>query len=133
MPARLIVNIDVDDLDRAIEFYSRVFDLRLERRLFEDTVAELSGASSPIFLLANPAGTRATPSAPQMRDYRRHWTPVHLDLVVEDVREAVEKATFHRARLEGEIEAYEWGRMARMADPFGHGFCLIEFSGRGYG
>jgi hypothetical protein len=22
--------------------------------------------------------------------------------------------------------------MARMADPFGHGFCLLQFKGRGY-
>jgi lactoylglutathione lyase len=26
-----------------------------------------------------------------------------------------------------------WGRLALLADPFGHGFCLIEFKGRSYG
>jgi hypothetical protein len=25
-----------------------------------------------------------------------------------------------------------WGRIATFADPCGHGFCLIEFSARGY-
>jgi lactoylglutathione lyase len=27
----------------------------------------------------------------------------------------------------------KWGRMANLADPFGHGLCLVEFRGRGYG
>jgi hypothetical protein len=25
-----------------------------------------------------------------------------------------------------------WGRIAHMADPFGHGLCLIQFLGCGY-
>ena len=25
-----------------------------------------------------------------------------------------------------------WGRIAILADPFGHGLCLLQFSGRGY-
>jgi hypothetical protein len=37
-----------------------------------------------------------------------------------------------RAQLKGEIQAHEWGRIANMADPFGNGFCLIEFIERGY-
>ena len=36
------------------------------------------------------------------------------------------------ATLEREIQVQAWGRMANMADPFGHGFCLLEFRGRGY-
>jgi predicted enzyme related to lactoylglutathione lyase len=34
--------------------------------------------------------------------------------------------------IEGAIQTREWGRIANMADPFGNGFCLIEFIGRGY-
>jgi len=30
------------------------------------------------------------------------------------------------------VRTHSWGRIAVMADPFGHGFCLIEFLGRGY-
>jgi predicted enzyme related to lactoylglutathione lyase len=37
------------------------------------------------------------------------------------------------AQLEGDIQTHKWGRIANMADPFGNGFCLIEFIGRGYG
>jgi hypothetical protein len=34
--------------------------------------------------------------------------------------------------MEGEIETHNWGRIAHMADPFGHGICFIQFLGRGY-
>ena len=70
--------------------------------------------------------------APRLRDYTRHWTPVHLDFVVPEIQSAVVQARNAGARLEGEVRTHNWGRIAVMADPFGHGFCLIEFLGRGY-
>ena len=57
---------------------------------------------------------------------------MHLDFVVSDVAAAVRRAEAAGAWLEGEIRTHEWGRIAVLADPFGHGFCLIEFVGRGY-
>ena len=57
---------------------------------------------------------------------------MHLDFVVADVAAAVGRATDAGATIEGEIETHGWGRIARMADPFGHGICFIEFLGRGY-
>jgi lactoylglutathione lyase len=36
------------------------------------------------------------------------------------------------AKLEGDIQTFPWGRIAMMSDPFGHGFCLLQFIGRGY-
>jgi predicted enzyme related to lactoylglutathione lyase len=36
------------------------------------------------------------------------------------------------ATLDREIQQREYGRMANLADPFGNGFDLIEFSGSGY-
>jgi hypothetical protein len=44
----------------------------------------------------------------------------------------VARATNAGARLEGEVRTHKWGRIAVMSDPFGHGFCLIQFLGRGY-
>ena len=75
-----------------------------------------------------------TPSrgAPSTRDYRRHWTPVHLDFVVTGLDAAVEIAQRLGATLEQGIKEAAWGRLALMADPFGHGFCLLEFKGRSY-
>jgi|SRR5215471_1371476 len=131
MTGELLANIDVDDLERAIEFYSRALGLRLGRRLGEG-VAEMLGASSAVYLLAKTAGSAASAGTPQRRDYQRHWTPVHLDFVVPDIQAAVQRAKAAGAQLEGEVQTYQWGHIATMADPFGHGFCLIEFRGRGY-
>jgi predicted enzyme related to lactoylglutathione lyase len=128
----LLVNVDVDDLDRAIDFYRAALGLTLKRRLFDDTVAEMAGASSPVFLLKKDAGSVASSSATSARDYRRHWTPVHLDVVVDDLEAWVARAEAAGATREGDVQAYGWGRIAFMADPFGHGFCLLQFSGCGY-
>ena len=125
------VCIDVDDLEKGIAFYTRAFDLEVGRRLDRSWV-ELVGALSPIDLLAEPAGGKASPTAEARRDYGRHWTPVHLDFSVPDLDAAVKRAVDAGATLDREIQARPWGRMANMADPFGNGFCLLEFRGRGY-
>ena len=127
----LRVCIDVDDLDKAIAFYTQALGLKVGRR-FGANGTELLGASSPIDLLTKPSGSRATLGGSSMRDYRRHWTPVHLDFAVIDLDEAVRRALAAGAKLERDIQVQEWGRMANLADPFGHGFCLLEFRGRGY-
>jgi predicted enzyme related to lactoylglutathione lyase len=127
----LLVNIDVDDLPRATAFYTGAFGLRIGRR-FGDGGIELLGASSPVYLLAKAAGTRASSHADAVRDYRRHWTPVHLDLVVDDIEAAVARAVAAGATLEQAAQTRSWGKLALLADPFGHGFCFVEFLGRGY-
>ena len=129
---QLLVNVDVDDLERAIEFYTAALGLRVARRLFDGSVAEILGASSQIYLMAKPAGSPASRPSTSVRDYRRHWTPVHLDFAVDDVPAAVERAVAAGAKLEGEIQSYSWGRQATLSDPFGHGFCVLQFSRRGY-
>lgn len=127
----MLVNIDVDDLDRATAFYRDAFGLRVGRR-FGDAVVELLGAPSPIYLLAKPAGTAASAGTGQGRDYGRHWTPVHLDMIVSDLDTAVARAEAAGARIESPAAANDWGRIAMLSDPFGHGLCLIQFTGRGY-
>ena len=127
----LRIDIDVENLDRGIEFYTQALGLKVGRRLGHDW-AELLGAPAPIDLLAKAPGTAASPASPQRREYVRHWTPVHLDFVVSDLDAAVQRARAAGAALEGEIQERKWGRMANMADPFGHGLCLLEFRGRGY-
>lgn len=131
-PMNILVNVDVNDLERAIAFYSKALGLRLERRLFNDMVAEMGGASSKIYLLTHPAGSRASPAAPLVRTYDRHWTPVHIDFETEDVDAAVTRAVGAGATLEAGIQEFAWGRLATLSDPFGHGFCLLQFSDRGY-
>ena len=131
MTHQLLVNIDVDDLEKAVEFYSRGLGLTAGRRLGPDAV-EMLGAGCAIYLLMKPTGTRPFIRAGAGRRYRRHWTPVHLDLAVPDLRAALDQALAAGAKLEGRVAERRWGSMARMADPFGHGFCLLQFKGRGY-
>jgi predicted enzyme related to lactoylglutathione lyase len=118
-----LVNIDVDGLDRAIEFYTSAFDFQVARRFGTDAV-ELVGGSSPIYLLNKAAGTAATASAAPLREYQRHWTPVHLDIVVADLEASVGRALAAGATQEKPVHISKWGRLALMADPFGHGFRL---------
>lgn len=127
----LLVNIDVDDLERGIAFYRDAFGLRIGRR-FGNAAVELVGGSSPLYLLVKPEGSPPTPAWGDVRRYARHWSPVHLDFVVADADAAVRKAVAAGATLEQPVEDTKWGRIAMLADPFGHGFCLVQFTGRGY-
>jgi catechol 2,3-dioxygenase-like lactoylglutathione lyase family enzyme len=128
----LRVCIDVDDLDRGLAFYTRALGLTPGRRTGDEWV-ELLGAPCPIDLLAKPPGTAAMPTGTRaLRDYERHWTPVHLDVVVDDLEAALAHAVAAGAKLERALEEHAWGRIVILSDPFGHGFCLIEFKGRGY-
>lgn len=128
--ADFIVNIDVDDREKAAVFYCQGLGLSRGRR-FPGTI-ELLGGPTPIYLLEKPAGSAAAPGGKTGRSYDRHWTPAHLDFVVDDVDAAVEKAVRAGASLEKPAASRSWGRIAMLADPFGNGFCLIQFSGRGY-
>ena len=97
----VLVCIDVDDLERGIEFYTRGLGLALGHRHGADWV-ELTGAPAPLMLIACPAGSRAC--AAETRRYDRHWTPIHLDFVVDDLSAAVERARAAGATLERDIE-----------------------------
>lgn len=125
----LLVNIDVPDLEAAVAFYTAAFGLAVGRR-FGGEVVELTGWPAPLYLLRKPAGTVG--AGDSRRDYARHWTPVHLDMVVDDVEAAQARAVAAGAVAEGAIRTASWGRLAQLADPFGHGLCLIQFLNRGY-
>jgi predicted enzyme related to lactoylglutathione lyase len=127
----LLVNIDVDDLQKAIDFYGAAFGLRIGRR-FGAHGAEMLGAAAPIYLLVKAAGSGAAKGLAQPRSYARHWTPLHLDFAVADLDAALARAVAVGAVLEDPPETHRWGRIAHLADPFGHGFCLLQFLGRGY-
>jgi predicted enzyme related to lactoylglutathione lyase len=131
MKTTLLVNIDVDDLHKGTEFYCKAFGLTVGRRFGPDSV-ELLGATSPLYLCVKPNGTVASATSRHLRSYARHWTPVHLDFVVDEIEGAVDRARNAGARLEGPVKTSNWGKIAMLADPFGHGICLIQFVGRGY-
>ncbi|MBA0101437.1 VOC family protein [Stenotrophomonas indicatrix] len=128
--ASFIVNLDVPDITAAEAFYTQAFGLRSSRRLGPGAL-ELLGGPTPLYLLQNDAGSAATEDG-DVRDYERHWTPVHLDWVVADIDAALARAVAGGAALERPIRERRWGKIAVLSDPFGHGFCLIQFSDAGY-
>jgi predicted enzyme related to lactoylglutathione lyase len=131
MSVELRICVDVSDLEQAVAFYRDALGLRVGRRLGEQW-AEMLGAQAPVDLLAQKTGTRASPRSAAVRDFERHWTPVHLDCVVKDLDAAVERAVKAGATIDQPAAARPWGRIAVLADPFGNGFCFLEMQGRGY-
>ena len=125
----LLINIDVPDAEAATRFYTKAFGLTVGRRFGKDFV-ELLGWEAPVYLLAKNAGTVG--AGGDLRRYERHWTPFHLDVVVADVDAAVERAVAAGAQLEAPARDAPYGRIAMLADPFGHGFCLLQLSAKGY-
>ena len=123
---KLIVNIDVPALEPAIRFYTEALGLT-HTRTFDDDVAELRGASSTVYLLQKARGTQAVHQPVVERDYQRHWTPVHFDLVVPDVDAAARRAIAAGAHQETGHVDWRGSRCVSFCDPFGHGFCFIEF------
>ncbi|MDF2997975.1 MAG: hypothetical protein K0R27_3612 [Xanthobacteraceae bacterium] len=128
---RLLVNIDVPDFEAARRFYLEAFPLT-EGRRFGTGMVELVGTSCAIYLLVKPAGSNAVPGGGATRAYERHWTPVHLDIVVDAIEPALERAIKAGAVVEAPLREENWGRIAGLADPFGNGFCLIQFTALGY-
>ena len=127
----LLVNIDVDDLAAAERFYCAALALQPGRR-FGNGAVEVLGGSSKIYLLAKEDGSSAIRSLDTHRSYKPHWTPIHIDFVVDDIQSAIERSLAAGAVQDGPVRKHVWGQISLMADPFGHGYCLIEFSAAGY-
>jgi lactoylglutathione lyase len=124
-----LINIDVPDLAKAETFYNQAFGLRTGRRLGSE-VLEMLGGTAPLYLLQKAPGSIG--AADDTRTYRRHWMPMHVDVVVDELEPALERALAAGAIKEGLIREAAWGRIVQLADPFGHGWCLLQFVGRGY-
>jgi predicted enzyme related to lactoylglutathione lyase len=111
--------IDVDDVDRAVEFYGRGLGLTVVEH--EPDWAQVKLGDQTFWIMKIPAG----PQGQISRDYRRHWTPVHLDFTVEDIDEAVKRAVEAGGKLEGEIQHGPKGGLANLVDPSGNGVDLV--------
>lgn len=128
---QLFVNVDVPSVAEAERFYVAALGLRVGRRLGPE-MTELLGLEVPIYLLETKEGSSPVPGATLTRSFTRHWSPVHMDFVVEALEPAIARAEAAGARRESEITLHSWGRIALFSDPFGNGFCLLEMSERGY-
>lgn len=128
----LLINIDVPDLAAAVRFYENGLGFRVRRHLFEGTAPEISLGAVRVFLLEQSDGSLAVPGSGFTRSYTDHWTPVHLDIVVDTLEAATARALAAGARVSDQPRDRDWGRFAPMRDPFGHGFCLLEFGDSDY-
>jgi hypothetical protein len=119
---RIAVSVDVPDLGQGLAFWGAL-GFAEEMRPYPGLVVVAQGTAR-LLLLERPAGSLPhVGGAP--RDYARHWTPVHLDLHVDDPAALRDRALAAGATLEAWHDRPGYPQVAMMADPFGHGFCLI--------
>jgi predicted enzyme related to lactoylglutathione lyase len=113
--------IDVDDVNSAVEFYSRGLGLTVAKH--ESDWAEIKIGEQTIWIMKVEAGTQGRIT----RTFHRHWTPVHLDLIVEeDIEDVVKRAVTAGGRLEHEIQRSEKGALANISDPAGNGIDIVQ-------
>ena len=111
--------IDVDDVDRAVVFYGRGLGLTVVEA--HPDWAHVKLGAQTFWIMKAPAG----PQGQISRDYRRHWTPVHLDFTVDDIDAAVGRAIDAGGKLEGEVQRGAKGALANLSDPSGNGVDLV--------
>jgi len=121
---KISVSIDVSNLKQGEAFYIEALGCKKIRDQGSDMVV-LSTENCDIYLQEKKAGTKPLVSSEVVRDYKRHWTPVHLDFLAKNVDGVVEKILQLGGLHEGG-ESGDWGSIAYCADPFGNGFCVIN-------
>lgn len=120
---KISISIDVSNLQQAETFYTQA--LACKKLRDQGGMSVLSTENCEIYLQEKAPGTQAAPSPAAKRDYRRHWTPIHLDFITEHVDEVVKKILQYGGQQEGG-EQGDWGSIAYCVDPFGNGFCVIN-------
>jgi predicted enzyme related to lactoylglutathione lyase len=112
--------IDVDDIAQAVRFYEEGIGLSVAKH--ETEWAELKLGEQTIWLMKVSAGKGATIT----RKYSRHWTPVHLDIHVDDIDQTIKRAV----AAGGKLEARPKASLANLVDPSGNGVDLVQASGK---
>ena len=120
---KLSVSIDVSDLKQAEDFYIEALGCKKLRD--QGGMSVISVENCDIYLQEKKAGSKAVPTEAIERNYSRHWTPVHIDFLAENINEIVERVLKLGGRHEGG-DSGEWGSIAYCSDPFGNGFCIIK-------
>ncbi|MFK7995139.1 MAG: VOC family protein [Granulosicoccus sp.] len=121
---KLSISIDVPDLVEGESFYVKALGCK-KLRTQGDKMIVLSTDNAEIYLQERSEGTVAVKNSKITRTYERHWTPVHVDFLREDVNEVVAKVKELGGQHEGG-ESGDWGSIAHCVDPFGNGFCIIN-------
>lgn len=118
------LSIDVPNLEAGLRFYGNVFGFREKARPFP-TMAILDANNLTVCMHEKSAGTKSSPNGSDVRRYERHWTPVHVDVHVEDIDAALEKIRAEGGLIETEFRTQGPKPVAFCSDPFGNGFCVI--------
>jgi predicted enzyme related to lactoylglutathione lyase len=121
---RLSVTLDVPDLAAGLAFYGGVFGFTEVARP-HPSYAVLKVGEQTLGLMQKAAGTRPTPANSPVRDYSRHWTPIHLDFHVDDFDDTLARIAAAGGICEERHSTPGRPDVAFCADPFGHGFCLL--------
>jgi predicted enzyme related to lactoylglutathione lyase len=119
------VGVDVPNLSDGVRFYTNAFGFSKVSEPIPG-LAVLRAGASEICLLEKAPGSIPSSHTKETRHYGRHWTPVHMDLHVDNLKSALARAIEAGAKQEQLFENPEHGSVAFCSDPFGHGFCLIE-------
>ena len=119
------ISIDVPDLAEGVAFYCGAFGFSKKSEPVPG-VAVLHGLNVELCLLQKRAGSKPSPGTTDRRSFERHWTPVHLDLHVDDLHAALERVEALGATREQVFKHAGHGSAAFCSDPFGNGFCLLQ-------
>ncbi len=122
MNNRASISIDVADIEQALNFYTTALGCEFKKK-YSDGWQVIAIAGLDIHLQQKAAGTVA--AGEHLRNYDRHWTPVHLDFTVEDIRPCCAAIEKHGGSVESQSFS-EQADIANCADPFGNGFCVIR-------
>jgi predicted enzyme related to lactoylglutathione lyase len=118
------LSIDVPNLEAGLRFYGNVFGFREKARPFP-TMAILDANNLTVCMHEKEARTKSSPGGSDVRRYERHWTPVHVDVHVEDLDAVLEKIRAEGGLVETEFRTEGPMPVAFCSDPFGHGLCVI--------
>jgi hypothetical protein len=80
-----------------------MFGFREKARPFP-TMAILDANNLTVCMHDRAAGTKSAPGGSDLRRYERHWTPVHVDVHVEDPDAVPEKMRAEGGLVETEFE-----------------------------
>lgn len=122
--SRISVCIDVSNIEIAIKFYTQALGCELVKEGEEYT--ELSFDGLKMYLAKRDSGSNPLIVGESSRNFERHWTPVHLDFHVSNIESCVDKINELGGKKEGESSG-DWGSVAFCADPFGNGFCVMQY------
>lgn len=121
---RMGVTLDVPDIAAGTAFYGGLLGFAEVARP-HPAYAILRAGDLTLGLMEKGPGTRPTPAEGTVRDYARHWTPVHLDFHIDDFDATLARVTALGGTVEERHAAPGRPPVAFCADPFGHGFCLL--------